>query len=69
MIELPHGFLNALFVLLVVFANANQSRQRSGKESALAPQSAKPYRWRSIRSLPPIYARNASGTATEPSAS
>jgi hypothetical protein len=43
MIELPHEFLNALFVLLVVFANANRSRQRSGRETGLAPQSVKPY--------------------------
>ena len=66
MIELPHEFLNALFVLLIVFANA---RQRLGTERAFAPQSAKLYRWRSIRASPPMYGRNASGTATEPSAS
>ena len=29
MIELPHEFLNVLFMLLIVFASVNRSRQRS----------------------------------------
>jgi hypothetical protein len=44
MIELPHEFLNTLFVLLIVFANANRSRRPSGSERTLAPQSVRRYR-------------------------
>jgi hypothetical protein len=29
MIELPHGFLNALFAAMIVVANINRSRKRS----------------------------------------
>ena len=32
MIELPHEFLNALFILIIVFANANRSRQWLARE-------------------------------------
>jgi hypothetical protein len=38
MIELPHGFLNALFVILLLYANLNRPRRRSGAEDGLAPQ-------------------------------
>ena len=41
MIELPHGFLNALFMLLMIFASLSRSRQRLGAEGGLAPQSVK----------------------------
>jgi hypothetical protein len=44
MIELPNEFLNALFTLLVIFAIVSRSRQRSGRERALALQSARFYR-------------------------
>jgi hypothetical protein len=36
MIEVPAGFLNVLFTLLIVFASVNRSRQRSW-ESAFTP--------------------------------
>jgi hypothetical protein len=37
MIEVPSELLNALFALLIVFANVNRSRQRSASEGAFAP--------------------------------
>jgi hypothetical protein len=39
MIELPQDFLNLLFALLIVLAGLNRSRQRSGRNGMLAPQS------------------------------
>jgi hypothetical protein len=39
MIELPQDFLNVLFGLLIVLAGVNRSRQRSGGNGTLAPQS------------------------------
>jgi hypothetical protein len=39
MIELPQDFLNVLFGLLIVLAGVNRSRQRSGRNGTLAPQS------------------------------
>jgi hypothetical protein len=39
MIELPQDFLNVLFALLIVLAGVNRSRQRSGQNGMLAPQS------------------------------
>jgi hypothetical protein len=44
MIELPHEFLNALLVLLVIFATASRSRQRMGAERASAARSVSFYR-------------------------
>jgi hypothetical protein len=41
MIELPHHFLNALFMILIVFAAMNRARQRAGAERELAPQSVR----------------------------
>jgi len=41
MIELPHHFLNALFMILIVFAAMNRARQPSGAEKELAPQSVR----------------------------
>lgn len=41
MIELPHHFLNALFMILIIFAAMNRARQRSGAEKELAPQSVR----------------------------
>ena len=41
MIELPHEFLNALFILIIVFANADRSRQWLGAKRASAPQSVR----------------------------
>jgi hypothetical protein len=38
MIELPHGLLDALFMILIAYANVNRSRQRAGAEKGL-PQS------------------------------
>jgi hypothetical protein len=37
MIELPNEFLNVLFMLLVVFASVNRSRERSASERAFGP--------------------------------
>ncbi len=36
MIELPHGFLNALFMILIVYANMTRLRQRPDTEKGLA---------------------------------
>ena len=38
MIELPHGFLNALFMILIVYANLTRSRRRLDAQQGLAPQ-------------------------------
>jgi hypothetical protein len=39
MIEVPHEVLNALFMLLIVLAGFNRSRQRSASNGTLARQS------------------------------
>jgi hypothetical protein len=36
MIELPHEFLNVLFMLLIIFATANRSRQMISGDRATA---------------------------------
>jgi hypothetical protein len=41
MIELPHGFLNALFMILIVYANMTRSRQRLDAENGPARQAVK----------------------------
>ena len=38
MIELPHGLLNTLFMILLVYANMTRSRRRPHAEQGLAPQ-------------------------------
>lgn len=41
MIELPHGFLNALFMFLIVYANMTRSRRRPDAENGPARQAVK----------------------------
>ena len=64
MIELPHEFLNVLFMLLIVFASVNRSRQRSAWDRMPALQSM---RTPGLALDPPKPGRKTSRTATEPS--
>jgi len=44
MIEVPHEFLNALFMLLIVCAGFNRSRRPTARSETLAPRSVEVYR-------------------------
>ena len=44
MIEVPHEFLTALFMLLIVCAGFNRSRRPTARSETLAPRSVEVYR-------------------------